>query len=344
MDIVAGGGAPGDAGTHSATSTVITLNDSMFGIYEAALMQYRRNLLAQHPIVLGLFSTEGGRFTLYRPGSPPLEAPLVPPSYQVLKAISHSSLVLFELVGPYFNDVSNPSWVAPMVSYLAQTHAAIQSLDAVELAGDVRANARIVLEKNAAYMQTCLEKRTFSYEGFATFANDVARELRNNVRWAAGIQVGHWMNVVAEWKALLGDAWSRTYAASNTLYVTRQNNVLYGVLAQFFEPDAINDRLFMFETAGFATANDDMLMMLTRIISDRAAGEVFFGNYYLMDYELMGGDARDCIAAESRKRGLQVHLPPLVPFGSRAWPFITEEGAGPGSLDQLEHLASANGR
>jgi len=46
-----------------------------------------------------------------------------------------------------------------------------------------------------------------------------------------------------------------------------------------------------------------------RIIADRSDGAVFFGNYYMMDYELMGGDARDAIAAESAKLGMKPFLP-----------------------------------
>ena len=34
------------------------------------------------------------------------------------------------------------------------------------------------------------------------------------------------MDVLAGWKAMLGDDWDRTYAASNALYVARQNNIL----------------------------------------------------------------------------------------------------------------------
>ena len=44
---------------------------------------------------------------------------------------------------------------------------------------------------------------------------------------------------------------------------------------------------------------------LTRIIADRSDGALFFGDYYMMDYELMGGDARVAIAAESTKLGLK---------------------------------------
>jgi hypothetical protein len=39
-----------------------------------------------------------------------------------------------------------------------------------------------------------------------------------------------------------------------------------------------------------------------RIIADRSVGSLFFGNYHLMDYELMGGDARVAIAAERQAR------------------------------------------
>ena len=103
---------------------------------------------------------------------------------------------------------------------------------------------------------------------------------------------------------MLGADWDKTYAASNTIYVARQNNVLFSVLAQFFGPDAINDRLLLIETISFTTTPADMLDLLTRIIADRSVGAMFFGNYHLMDYELMGGDARAAIIAEDAKRGM----------------------------------------
>jgi len=96
-----------------------------------------------------------------------------------------------------------------------------------------------------------------------------------------------------------------------------KNNVLFSVLAQFFEPSAMNDRLILIETISFTTSPDEMMEALTRIIADRSDGALFFGNYYQMDYELMGGDARAAIIAESAKLGLKPFLPPVVPFDSR---------------------------
>jgi hypothetical protein len=134
---------------------------------------------------------------------------------------------------------------------------------------------------------------------------------------------------------MLGGDWEKTYAASNTIYATRQNNVLFTVLAQFFEPEAINDRLILVETLSFTTSPDDMMEALTRIIADRSDGALFFGNYYMMDYELMGGDARVAIAAESAKLGLKPFLLPVVPFDSRQWPMRITSEPGPASLADL---------
>jgi hypothetical protein len=144
------------------------------------------------------------------------------------------------------------------------------------------------------------------------------------------------MGVLADWKAQLGPDWEKTYAASNTIYVARQNNVIFSVLAQFFGPDAINTRLLLIETVSFTTTPSDMLESLTRIIADRSVGALFFGNYHLMDYELMGGDARAAIITETGKRGMTPFLPPLVPFGSKQWPTLVTPGPGPATIADLK--------
>ena len=74
---------------------------------------------------------------------------------------------------------------------------------------------------------------------------------------------------------------------------------------------------------------------LTRIIADRPVGAAFFGNYHLMDYELMGGDARQAIIDEDAKRNIPVTLPPQVPFGSHQWPTLITPGPGAKTLADL---------
>jgi hypothetical protein len=135
---------------------------------------------------------------------------------------------------------------------------------------------------------------------------------------------------------MLGPDFDKAYGAANTIYVARQNNVLFSVLAQYFGPEAINDRLMLIETISFTTTPEDMMVALVRIISDRSVGGLYFNNYHLMDYELMGGDARKTIISEMKKRGKEPVLPPAVPFGSKQWPALISGGSGPASLDDIK--------
>ncbi len=60
----------------------------MFGLYATIGQIVQRNLLAQRPVILGLFSGAGDRFILYRPGRPPLETPEPLGSHQFPTLIS----------------------------------------------------------------------------------------------------------------------------------------------------------------------------------------------------------------------------------------------------------------
>ncbi|WP_315832180.1 hypothetical protein [Bradyrhizobium prioriisuperbiae] len=319
-----------------ATKDVLALNTGMFELYGDALKIFQANILAKHPVILGLFSGSGGRFTLYRPGQAPLEAPQVPVVYQLLKSVGHSTMALAEVVGPYLDNPANTSWRGSMLAYRSRMQSALDGLDATAMPPDWRNNNRTILKNNLAFMDDCVVKGVITFAALEAFGKTQAPYLAKNVAWAAQTQVAHWMAVLADWKTMLGADWDKTYAASNTIYVARQNNVLFGVLAQFFGPDAINDRLLLIETISFTTTQADMLESLTRIIADRSVGALFFGNYHLMDYELMGGDARAAIIAESGKRGMTPFLPPVVPFGSRQWPTLVTPGPGPATIADLK--------
>ena len=318
-----------------ARENVLALNTAMFELYGTAGALFQKNILAQHPLILGMFSGSGGRFILYRPGKDPLEAPPVPVVYQLLKSVGHSTMALAEVVGPYLDNPANTAWRAPMLAYRARMQSAIDTMDATEMQADWRDPAKDILKNNLAFMDQALARSAITTADLQAFAAKQAPLLKPVIAWAAQTQVNHWMAVLAEWKAMLGPAWDKTYAASNTIYVARQNNVLFSVLAQFFGPDAINDRLMLIETISFTSTPADMLESLTRIIADRSVGAVFFGNYHVMDYELMGGDGRDAIIADTKKRGIPTVLPPAVPFGSHQWPALVTVGPGAVSLADL---------
>ena len=322
-------------GAETATGNVLALNTGMFELYGDAAKIFRKNILSRHPVILGLFSGAGGRFILYRPGQAPLEAPQVPVVYQLLKSVGHSTMALTQVVAPYLDNPDNQSWRAPMRAYRSRMQSALDGLDATAMSPEWRETTRTILQNNLAFMDDCLAKTSVSFPALQAFSKMQGPYLKKVVAWAAQTQVTHWMSVLADWKAQLGADWDKTYAASNTIYVARQNNVLFSILAQSFGPDAINNRLILIETISFTTTPEDMLGSLTRIIADRSVGALFFGNYHMMDYELMGGDARAAIIADSTKRGITPFLPPLVPFGSKQWPTLVTPGPGPATIAEL---------
>src|SRR3981189_1776206 len=92
---------------------------------------------------------------------------------------------------------------------------------------DWRDNDRTILQNNLAFMDDCLAKGAVSFVTLQAFTKKQAPCLKLDIEWAAQTQVPHWMKVRADWKKMLGGDWEKTYAASNTIYATRQNNVLY---------------------------------------------------------------------------------------------------------------------
>jgi hypothetical protein len=319
----------------TATKNILQLNTTMFELYGDAAQVFRKNILAKHPVILGMFSGAGGRFILYRPGMAPLEAPSVPIVYQLLKSVSHSTLAVTEVVTPYLNSPDDLTWRGSLAAYRTRMQSALDGLDAAPMQDDWRPNNRSILQNNITFMDECLNNNVISSASLEAFAKQQAPLLKKNIAWAAQTQVAHWMDVIAGWKQMLGADWEKTYAASNTIYVARQNNILFSVLAQFFGPEAINDRLILIETISFTTTPEEMLDALTRIIADRPIGSAFFGNYYMMDYELMGGDARQAIIDQDTRRNIPVTLPPQVPFGSHQWPTLITPGPGAKTLTDL---------
>jgi len=195
---------------------------------------------------------------------------------------------------------------------------------------------KTIIATDIEFIDTCVKNGVIASAALQAFAQKQGPILKHIIAWAAETQVAHWMDVLTDWKKQLGADWEKAYAASNTIYVARQNNILFSVLAQFFGPQAMNSRLMLIETVSFTTTPEDMLDSMTRIIGDRVVGGLFFGNPAVMDFELMGGNARDAIIAEAGKRGMTPFLPPKVPFGSNQWPTLITPGPGAASLADLK--------
>jgi hypothetical protein len=321
-----------------AEKAVLALNASMMRLYDESLETFKQNMRDRVPIILALFSGQGGQMILYRPGHAPEVAPPVPIVYQLAKSVGHSSMAIYQIVAPYLADPrANPLWRAPLLAYRTEHQTALDSLGALDISEDARAVLRPILERNLAFMDECLDAGTYTYESLEKFTRGVAPYSAKTIGIAASAQVGHWMQVLEGWKDRLGPEWERAYAVSNTLYVARQNNILFSVLVQFMGTEPMGDRLLLVETPEFETTPEKMLDVLGRIVADRGLGMLFFRDYFLMDAELLGGGGRAVIEREMAKRGKKALLPTLAPFRSNDWPWKTDptKGTGPARLEDV---------
>jgi len=321
-----------------AEHAVLALNASMLRLYEDSLTKFKQNMRERVPIILALFTGQGGQMILYRPGHAPEVAPPVPIVYQLAKSVGHSTMAIYEILSPYLSNArANQLWRAPLSMYRTQNQSALDGLDDLDIPAEDRTLFRTILERNVAFMDQCLSKGTYTYDEFEDYIRGTTPFSVKTIGVGSGAQVGHWMKVAEEWKNKLGKDWERTYGVSNTLYIARQNNILFSVLVQFMGTETMGDRLLLIETPEFETTPEKMLDVLTRIVADRALGMVFFRDYFLMDVELLGGGGRAAIEREMTKRGLKPLLPTLAPFRSNAWPWKTDpnQGTGPARLEDV---------
>jgi hypothetical protein len=318
---------------------VLALNSSMMRLYDESLVTFKQNMRDRVPIILALFTGQGGQMILYRPGHAPEVAPPVPIVYQLAKSVGHSCMAVYQIVTPYLaNPRANQLWRAPLAAYRTENQTALAGLDELELSEEDRTVLRAILERNVAFMDECLAAGTYTYETLEKFVRGCTPYAVKLIGIGSGAQVGHWMKVVEGWKERLGKDWERTYAASNTLYIARQNNILFSVLVQFMGTETMGDRLLLIETPEFETTPEKMLDVLGRIVADRGLGMVFFRDYFLMDVELLGGGGRAAIEREMARRGRKAMLPTLAPFRSNDWPWKTDptKGTGPGRLEDVK--------
>jgi hypothetical protein len=321
-----------------AEQNLLAVDRAMIEAYDHALEVYKKNLRDRAPIIVALLSSDGGKLILYRPGKEPLVAEPVPLGYQLYKTVAHSTLATFQLLATHLRESADRSWRGPLSAFRTRCQTALSTINELDPADADREILRTILTRNVAYLDKCLARGTLEYDEFQNVLRAFKPDLVKCMKGATRLEVAHWMKVVAQWKTMLGKDWEKMYAVTNTLYVTRQNNILYTLLAQHMGREAIGDRLLLFESTEFTPAPETMLNLLTRIVADRALGETFFKSYYLMDVELLGSEGQKAIADEATKMGIKPLIPPLAPFHSHEWPWRTNpgKGDGPASLDEIK--------
>jgi hypothetical protein len=158
---------------------------------------FKQNMREQVPIIVALFSGQGGQMIVYRPGKAPEAAAPVPTVYQLAKSVGHSTMANYEIVSPYLSAPrANQMWRAPLEMYRAQNQSVFDVPDGLDIADEDREIMRGILQRNVAFMDQCLAKGTYSYNDVEDYIRGTTPLSVKTIGIAAGAQVGHWMSVV----------------------------------------------------------------------------------------------------------------------------------------------------
>jgi len=135
------------------------------GLYDASLETFKQNMRDQVPIIVALFSGQGGQMILCRPGQAPEVSPPVLLVYQLAKSVGHSTMAIYAVVSPYLsNPRGNLMWLAPLQMYRTQNQSALDGLGALDIAEGDREILRTILQCNVAFMDQCIAKGSYSYQ------------------------------------------------------------------------------------------------------------------------------------------------------------------------------------
>lgn len=248
---------------------------------------------SQSPVLLALFNGVGGKYVLRRQGSV-VEIEPVPPLYQQVKSVSHTIVGVFVIVSPYFNSPGD-NWKPKLAEFNKMLVKALETLDQAGMPEKVEKNCRTILKGGISFTGRALRTGKVTASDYSAYTKKVWPSIKENIELAAKLQVDHFEDVLTRWRKEMGEAeWSKLYAVVNSAWAMRRENVHFQILAEMMGSDAINDRLIMAESILDVT-EDDLIMLLGRIINDRDLAVNVFGQEleYRMDVELMGEAARD---------------------------------------------------
>lgn len=245
----------------------------------------------QYPVILAMFNGNGGRYILRRSGKQVAVEP-VPVIYEQIKSVSHTIVGIFEIVSPYFSHSESGNWQAALTVYNQDMKAALSTLGNAGIPAEFENNCRLILEGGIAFMDQALKTGKFNDEDYSKYAQDLLPTATKNVMLAGKLQVDHFEEVIKQWRKEMGEEeWSRLYAVVSSAWAMRRQNVHFQILAQMMGREAVNNRLIMAEAINNVT-EDDLLMLLGRVVNDRVLSILVFDKTYRMDVELMGEAAR----------------------------------------------------
>lgn len=325
--------------SNSERTPLEALNDAFLTAYRQTEKQFKADWLTKHNLIV---TTDAGSWLLYRHGyASPIEAP-GPHSKDESKDVVHLVLTMYALLAPYCDkSLVDSSWKSKLMEFRILVK---NSLDYLPKITDMSPGDCTVLKDSLGnalrFIDKILNSGSYTREELTSFFRDQAPYTSKLVLIGFGADVKSRYKTLEEWRQLLGEAeWNdNTYAVCAAIPETRQHNVGFTILVQFFGEKAINRRLILYEVLHEKDVIADTLVsaFLGKMF-DRQIGEMLYGSPYILNEAFQTLKGHLLIERAEAAHGRKAILAPLVPFDNTGWPWNTDtrSGTGPATIEDL---------
>ncbi len=275
--------------------SIQALAPEMFTTQGMQTKTYQEKLLAKHPVIVALFSPSGGQLILYRPNHKPLIAPALPQAqdYELASIIEHTAMATYAMAIYGMNNPSaSPSWKNQMQSYQVKIEAADSHVDDLPIPIAEKKLFHDILRITNHFIITNIKYNALSEQETASYAKNLKPYFVELSQIVISDEVNHWMQVVADWKQLLGNEWNNTYGVVMYIDTRPQNNILLGILAHYMDSNAIGKQLFYFTANTYSPTAAEAIQLLAKATPDKVLAEEVYGEYYLSYSQILGQRAR----------------------------------------------------
>lgn len=265
----------------AAVQQLLSLNRDFRSAYEATRKQMEAG--AEPVLIVG-----GSQLELYRRGMREWSADITPPLYTRYKAMAHIPFAVELILAPWLGR-NEPGWLPALQSYRDKVAALRDRLGQLGFPAEQLPRQQAIADFSLRYMDTLLQTRRLDAADLRSFARGIAPDLLANADIAAVLQLDLMHAETSRLRARLGEAdWAKLWILVPGPKSPRAGNLQYSYYSRLLRGTEDEKRLLYFE--GMFDAQPS-LNQLGRYITDRQAAELFFGDAYRLDRDLLADGA-----------------------------------------------------
>ena len=224
--------------------------------------------LAVFPLLYSEFTPGGGRYTLLVNDSARFSASPTPPIYEEVKSIAHIPLGIWSIVSRYLAAPGTGQWVEPLERFGQTISGARDHLSEASMPKDVEADCRALIDGSLAFIGRSAAERDVTIEGFKEAFHVLSPKVFRLQTMAAQTQVHAFLEILNQWRKLLGDvAWSRLYAVVSAQWTLSTENVHQLIIGHTMSKEQAEENILV--TSRPLASLEEARALVGRVVGDR---------------------------------------------------------------------------